>query len=426
MHEVAKELIMRGLAYMDFSDRETMRANRGTLTTHGTRCEDADNFAEWHLDMFEHMAEGAFEEGECVLRAKIDMASPNMNLRDPVLYRIKKIPHNRTGDKWCIYPAYDFAHPLSDFEERVALSLCTLEFEDHRPFYYWVVARCAEISPNPAMKHVPVELEFARLELDKGLTSKRKINAMVDDGSVDGIDDPRLVTLAGLRRRGFTPSGLLKFCEEAGVSKANSTIPFDRVEDALRMDLDDTAPRRFVVADPIELDIVDGASDPYIVEASNHPKNAELGARSYEVSSKFWIDKSDARLAGMAEKGFKRVEPGCVFRIMPGVVLECVSVEAGADGLPCKVVAKTSTGKPRSTIHGLSRSFAKEVEIWEPETLADESSNPNDNLVVRKGYAEPLALATKGTWHAVRYGYCRIDPNNEDRIITAVKLRSSY
>ena len=424
MHEVAKELIMRGLAYMDFSDRETMRANRGTLTTHGTRCEDADNFAEWHLDMFEHMAEGAFEEGECVLRAKIDMASPNMNLRDPVLYRIKKIPHNRTGDKWCIYPAYDFAHPLSDFEERVALSLCTLEFEDHRPFYYWVVARCAEISPNPAMKHVPVELEFARLELDKGLTSKRKINAMVDDGSVDGIDDPRLVTLAGLLRRGFTPSGLLKFCEEAGVSKANSTIPFARVEDFLRLDLDDTSPRRFLVARPIKLDVV-GGPDPFMVDASNHPKNEAMGSRPVELSSEMWVDADDVRAFGKAEKGFKRVEPGAVFRIMPGLVLVCESVELDDAGVPVRVVCKPSDGKPRVTIHGLSRRSAVAVEIWEPEVIETEEDDPDTRLVVRNGYVEPMAIETNGTWHAVRYGYCVADRNCDGRIILSTKLRSS-
>ena len=273
--ELAKKLIAEGAAYMDFSDRETMRAMRGSFNEHGRRSPDAGNPSSWHVEKFEAMASGAFAEGTCALRAKIDMASPNMNLRDPVIYRIKKAIHHRTGSAWVIYPTYDFAHPASDFAEGTVLSLCTLEFEDHRPFYDWVVAKCASIMPSHRSSKPPVELEFARLELDRGLTSKRKINALVGEGAVDGWDDPRLVTLAGLRRRGFTPSAIRKFCEESGVSKANSITPFSRLEDFLRLDLDPVAPRRCVVARPVMLDVVEGGpSEPFEASAPTTPRTS--------------------------------------------------------------------------------------------------------------------------------------------------------
>lgn len=424
LHDLAKALIKEGSAYMDFTDRETMRANKGSLTSSGVRSPDAEKEPAWHFEMFERMKLGEFEEGACVLRAKIDMSSPNMNLRDPVIYRVKRIHHNRTGDKWCVYPAYSYAHPASDYFERISLSLCTLEFEDLRPFYDWVVEKCSKIMPDPLMKHVPVELEFARLELDRGMTSKRKINALVEEGRVDGWDDPRLVTLAGLRRRGFTPSAIRKFCEEAGLSKANATTPFMRMEDFLRLDLDESAPRRFVVARPIKLDVIDGP-ETYEVEASNHPKDESMGTRWVEFSSEMWIDAEDVRAAGKAEKGFKRVEPGAVLRIMPGFVLECLAVELSENGDPCKVVCKRSEGKPRATIHGLSRNSAKLMEIWEPDVIESEEDEPSSRLVVRHGYAEPGVMITKGTFHAVRYGYCVLDRNNNSRLILSTKLRSS-
>lgn len=420
----AKELIRNGHAYMDFSDKETTRVNRGTLTTPGVRSKDAAHPIDWHLEMFERMKSGALDEGSCVLRAKLDMASPNMNLRDPVLYRIKKVHHNRTGNTWCIYPAYDFAHPFSDYEECVSLSLCTLEFEDHRPFYDWVIERCAQIIPNPSMKHVPVELEFARLELDKGLTSKRKINALVDDGSVDGIDDPRLVTLAGLRRRGFTPDALVRFCEEAGVCKANSILPFERLEDTLRTVLDYKAPRRFVVVTPVKLDIINGPAS-YETTVLNHPKNESMGERTVKMGSEMWIDVHDVRAPGHSEAGFKRAEVGAVFRIMPGLVLKCLEVEVGSSGEVERVVCEPSNEKPRATIHGLSRHFAVPMEIWEPEVIANEEDEPASCLVIRHGYAEPSVATTSGTWHAVRYGYCTVDRSTPNRLILSTKLKSS-
>lgn len=422
--ELAGKLIEEGLAYVDFSDRETMQAMRGTFVEAGRRSPDAEKPPSWHREKFEAMAAGVYEEGECVLRAKIDMSNPNMNLRDPVIYRIKKAPHHRTGDKWVVYPIYHLAHPASDHKEGVTLSLCTLEFEDDRPFYDWVVDKCSKLMPEARSNKAPVELEFARLELDRGVTSKRKIKALVEGALVEGWDDPRLVTLAGLRRRGFTPSAIRKFCEEAGVSKANSVTPFSRMEDFLRLDLDPVAPRRLVVARPVTLDIVEGGpAAAFEASASNHPKDESMGMRPFTVSSEWWIDLNDVRAEGKAEKGFKRVEPGAVFRIMHGLILECLSVEEDAEGRIVHVATKVSEKKPRTTIHGVSRSVAVPVEIWEPETISEDDADPSKLLTIRAGFAEPAALATAGTWQAARYGYCVNDCKSRGRIILSTRLR---
>jgi glutaminyl-tRNA synthetase len=392
IHTLAFRMIDLDFAYMDFSERETFRTNKGTLTSVGVRSMDANQPKSWHADMFSRMTNGEFEEGRCVLRAKIDMNHPNMNLRDPVLYRIKKIAHNRTGENWCVYPSYAFAHPASDYFERISLSLCTLEFEELRPLYDWVIAKCLEIMPDPSMLHPPVELEFARLELDRGLTSKRKINALVESGQVDGWDDPRLVTLSALRRRGFTPRSIRMFCEDSGVSKANSTIPFSRLEDFLRFDLDADAPRRVVVARPVSLHIESGAI-PLSMMISNHPKKADMGTRPFDLSQDLWIGADDVRALGSAEAGFKRVEPGAIFRVMPGLVLECLRVDTDSSGAPSLVTCRVSELKPRATIHGLSKHVARAVDIWEPSLIhADEEVE--SCLVIRHGYAEPLAFET--------------------------------
>ena len=420
----ARDLAMRGLAHMDFTPREAMRAMRGTLNAHGKPSADRDREPAWHAEMFDRMRAGDFAEGECCLRAKIDMGSRNINLRDPVIYRIKKEAHPRTGAAWGIYPSYDFAHPFCDALEGISLSLCTLEFEDHRPFYDWVVEKCAAFFTESGAAHPPVELEFARLELDRGLTSKRSINALVESGRVDGWGDPRLVTLAGLRRRGFTPAALRAFCEAAGVSKANSLIPFSRLEDFLRLELDATALRRVVVANPVPLDILDGPA-AFMARASNHPKDETMGARDFESSSNWWIERDDVRAAGAAEKGFKRVEPGSVFRVMNGGVFECVSVETDEAGAPVRVVAKPTDAKPKATIHGLSRGWAVPVEIWEPEAIADAEEDTDALLVKRHGFSEPEALNAKGTWQATRYGYCVVDEHCPNRLILSTKLRSS-
>lgn len=460
MYELANRLIKEGLAYIDCSDKETLRANRGSFIKAGVRSEDASRSIEWHLSHFEAMHRGDFEEGHCVLRAKIDMASPNMNLRDPIIYRIKKAEHYRTKDLWKIMPSYDFAHPVSDFVEGTTLSLCSLEFEDHRPLYDWVVLRCEDFLAERRTTKSPVEMEFARLELDHGTTSKRKIKAWVESGRVTGFDDPRLLTLAGLRRRGVTASAILAFCEAAGVSKANSTTPLSRLDDFLRLECDPVVPRRIVIKDPVHLIVMDGPEESYVVEARNHPKDESLGSRSFTVDREYWLEREDIRAAGTAEKGFKRVEPGAYFRIMNALELECLEVVLDEAGKIIKVLAKKSTTKPRCTIHGLAMSAAVSVSIWEPKVISEEevfidadklvAGDPKDDrhtgeireLIDPKalgfsdigdvskgsgwysGFCEPLALKTLGTWQAVRYGYCTVDVKNKGCLILAASLKS--
>lgn len=425
MYNLAKKMIENDLAYVDFTPKDKMSEMRGTLTSPGVRSLDSEHPIKWHLDEFENMKNGVYPEGFCVLRAKLNMASPNINMRDPVIYRIKKTPHIRTGNEWCIYSTYDFAHPIEDWIEKISLSLCTLEFEDHRPFYDYIISMCEKFLPKNGAKHFPVELEFARLELDCGLTSKRKINSLVESGKVDGFDDPRLVTLVALRRRGFTPSSLRKFCEELGVSKSNSIIPFSKVEEALRLDLDEKAVRRVVIARPVLLNVINEFTT-FTVKAPNHPK-IDLGERDFEVSSSMWIDLDDVRLAGKVEPGFKRVEPGAVFRIMyTGLIYECIDVITNENGEISNVIAKVVTDKkPKVAIHGLSSDSAIPVEIYEPEVIPSEDVDSSDYLVIKKGYCESVALETDGTFQAVRYGWVVKDRNSLKRLILTTTLRSS-
>lgn len=423
MHALAVHMIQNDLAYVDFTPKEHMRNMRGTLTSPGVRSADAERPISWHLDAFDKMKRGEYPDGYCALRAKLDMASPNMNLRDPVIYRIKHTAHMRTGKTWCIYPSYDFAHPIEDYLEGISLSLCTLEFEDHRPFYDYIVSLCARFLPANGAKHVPVELEFARLELDRGMTSKRKINALVASGQVDGFDDPRLLTLVALRRRGFTPSSLRTFCIQAGVSKSNAIIPFSRVEDFLRLDLDDTAPRRCVIARPVALNIE--GLDAYETTISNHPKHEHMGTRPFALSGALWVDATDVRPSGHGDKDFKRIEPGAIVRIMPGLVIECTDVLCDDSSAIIEVRARISSAKPRATIHALDRHSAKAVTIWEPGIIPTENDDPKEYLTVLQGYVEPAAIGTHGTFHALRYGYCVWDNKDPNRLILSTALRSA-
>lgn len=424
MYEFTKKMIENDLAYVDFTSKEKMKEMRGTLISPGVRSLDAKNTINWHLTEFEKMKNGIYGDGHCVLRAKLDMASPNMNLRDPVLYRIKKIPHVRTGNDWCLYINYDIAHPIEDWLEGVSLSLCTLEFEDHRPFYDYIISLCERLLPKNGAKHYPVELEFARLELDKGITSKRKINALLESGKVDGFDDPRLVTLIALRRRGFTPAAIRRFCEDLGVSRANSVIHFSRLEDALRLELDDKAVRRVVISNPVLMTVTNSSND-FTIKAPNHPK-IDLGERDFEVSSSMWIDVDDVRLPGTAEKGFKRVEPGAVFRIMyTGLIYECTDVIADSEGKIISVISKIVTDKkPRVAIHGLSSNSAIAVEIYEPDVIPSEDVDPSDYLKIKNGYCESITLNTEGTFQAVRYGWVVKDRNKPEKLILTASLRS--
>lgn len=425
MYELAKKMIANDLAYVDFTPKDKMSEMRGTLTTPGIRSLDANNPIEWHLNEFENMKNGIYPDGYCSLRAKLDMANPNINLRDPVMYRIKHIPHIRTGNDWCIYSSYDYAHPIEDWIEKVSLSLCTLEFEDHRPFYDYIISMCEKFLPKNGAKHFPIELEFSRLELDRGLTSKRKINSLVESGKVDGFDDPRLVTLVALRRRGFTPSSIRRFCEELGVSKSNSVISFSKIEEALRIELDEKAVRRVVIARPVLLNVIN-EFEPFTVKAPNHPK-FDLGDRDFEVSSSMWIDLDDVRLAGKAEVGFKRVEPGAIFRIMyTGLIYECIDVVANENGEISNVIVKVvNDKKPKVAIHGLSLDSSTPVEIYEPDVIPSEDVDSSNYLSIKKGYCEPIVFKTEGTFQAVRYGWVVKDRNNPEKLILTTTLKSS-
>lgn len=424
MYELAKKLIENNLAYVDFTPKDKISEMRGTLTSSGIRSSDSNNCIGWHLNEFEKMKNGFYSDGFCSLRAKLNMDSSNINMRDPIIYRIKKLPHERTKNNWVIYPTYDFAHPIEDWIEGISLSLCTLEFEDHRPFYDYIISMCEKyLTKNNKTTHFPVELEFARLELDKGLTSKRKINELVESGSVDGFDDPRLVTLIALRRRGFTPNSIKIFCENIGVSKSNSTIAFAKLEEALRLDLDDKALRRVVVANPV-LMTVKNYNNNFISKATNHPK-LNFGERDFSVSSNFWIDLEDVRLPGTAEKGFKRVEVGAVFRIMyTGLIYECIDILTDGSGNIKEVIVNViSDKKPRVAIHGLSIDNSIPVEVVEPDIIPSENVNSSDYIKVKKGYCEPSALEINETFQAIRYGWVVKDRNNINKLILTTKLK---
>lgn len=425
MYELAIKMIENNLAYVDFTPKEKMRDMRGTLYSAGIRSSDANNSIEWHLNEFDKMKNGNYPDGHCVLRAKLDMASSNINMRDPVLYRIKNIPHMRTGNEWRIYPTYMYAHPNEDFLEKISLSLCTLEFEDHRPFYDYIISLCKKFLPTTGAKHHPVELEFARLELDKGLTSKRKINALVEAGKVDGFDDPRLVTLVALRRRGFTSESIKRFCDDIGVAKSNSIIPFSKLEEALRLDLDDKAVRRVIISKPV-LMTVKNSFENFTTKAANHPK-LDMGERDFLVSPSMWIEEDDIRLTGKAEKGFKRVEVGAVFRIMyTGLIYECIDILTDDEGNIKEVLVNVVTDKkPRVAIHGLSMNNALPVEISEPDVIPSDEVEASEYLKVKHGYCEPCVFGTEGNFQAVRYGWLIKDRNHPEKFILTTLLRSN-
>ncbi|HYD82778.1 MAG TPA: glutamine--tRNA ligase, partial [Opitutus sp.] len=292
MYEFAELLIKNGHAYVDSLSAEEMRAYRGTLTEPGKDSPYRTRSAEENLDLFRRMRAGEFREGEHILRAKIDMASPNINMRDPAIYRIRHAAHHRTGDKWCIYPMYTYAHPIEDALENITHSLCTLEFEDQRPFYEWLLNRIADL--GGLLRPLPTQTEFARLNLTYVALSKRKLIQLVQEGHVDGWDDPRMATIVGFRRRGFTPESIRLFCDRIGVSKADSWIDMTVLEDCLREDLNERALRRIAVLDPLKLVIEnypEGQSEECY--APNHPQKPELGKRVVPFSRELWIERED-------------------------------------------------------------------------------------------------------------------------------------
>jgi glutaminyl-tRNA synthetase len=363
IYDYSEHLIRHGKAYVDSLSADEIRVYRGTLTEAGKNSPFRERSVEDNLDLFQRMRAGEFGDGAYVLRAKIDMASPNINLRDPVLWRIRHAHHHRTGDKWCIYPMYDFTHAISDALEHITHSICTLEFEDHRPLYDWTV----ESVPVP---YRPYQYEFARLNLTYTVLSKRKLIELVEGKFVDGWDDPRMPTLVGARRRGFTPEAMRLFCERIGVSKADSLIDISVLEDCVREDLNERALRGLAVLDPLKL-IIDNF--PGVIEedclAPNHPQKPELGKRVVKLSKELWIERDDFMEA--PSKGYFRLALGAEVRLRYGYIVKCVSVDKDASGnvvaIHCSYDPETKSGaetrKVKGNIHWLSTKHAVPAEV---------------------------------------------------------------
>ena len=446
IYECAIKLINKGLAYVDDLSADEIREYRGTLTEAGKNSPYRDRSVEENLDLFKRMTDGEFENGERVLRAKIDMASPNINMRDPVIYRIAHISHHQTGDKWCVYPMYDFAHPLSDAKEGVTHSLCSLEFENHRPLYDWFLKACEIEQP-------PRQIEFARLNLNYCLTSKRKCLALVNEGIVDGWDDPRMVTLSGMRRRGYPASAIRDFCDKIGVSKAYSVVDMGLLEACVRDALNSTAPRAMAVLDPIEL-IVENYPDGQTedIEIPVHPDHPEMGTRTVKFSKHLFIERDDF----MAEpvKKYFRLYPGNEVRLKSAYFVKCTRFETDEQGNPVRIYCTydpESKGgespdgrKVKGTIHWVSRDdcFRATVNMYDrlfnvpnpsDETNGDFKQNLNpDSLIVLKDCVIEGSLenAKAGdVFQFMRKGYFCVDKNSEkeNKIFNlTVALNSSW
>ena len=371
LYAFAEWFIGQGLAYVDSQTAEQMRATRGTLTEAGIASPWRDRSVAENLDLFRRMRAGEFQDGALVLRLKIDMASPNINLRDPAIYRIRHASHHRTGDRWCIYPLYDYTHCISDALERITHSICTLEFQDHRPLYDWVIEKLADGGQLP--RPLPNQHEFARLNLTYVVLSKRKLIQLVNGGFVDGWDDPRMPTLVGARRRGFTPDGFRLMVERTGVSKSDTWIDMSILEDAMRDDLNAVAERRIAVLDPVRL-VVDnfpeGAAETCF--APNHPQRPELGRRELRFTRELWIDRDD--FMEVPPKGFFRLAPGTEVRLRYAYIVKCTGVERDAAGrvatIHCTYDPTTRSGTPgaearkvKGNIHWLSADEAVPAEV---------------------------------------------------------------
>ena len=423
MYEAAVKLIKKGKAFVCDLSAEEIRAYRGTLTEPGKDSPYRNRSVEENLRLFEEMREGRYTDGEKVLRARIDMASPNINMRDPVIYRVARMTHHRTGDTWCIYPMYDFAHPIEDAIEGVTHSICTLEFEDHRPLYDWVVRELE-------YPHPPKQIEFAKLYLTNVVTGKRYIKKLVEDGTVDGWDDPRLVSIAALRRRGFTPESIRMFVDLCGVAKANSSVDYAMLEYCIREDLKLKRPRMMAVLDPIRL-VIDNYPEGQTeyLEADNNLENETLGKRQVPFGRELYIERED--FMEIPPKKYKRLYPGNEVRLMNAYFVRCVDFEKDADGnvtvVHCTYDPETKCGtgftgrKVKGTIHWVSADESVEAEVRLYENLINEEKgvynedgsiniNP-DSLRVQKARIEP-ALADAEAYESfqfVRNGYFCVD-----------------
>jgi glutaminyl-tRNA synthetase len=444
LYESAIELIRMGVAYVDSLSADEIREYRGTLTEPGRNSPYRDRSVEENLDLFRRMFEGEFAEGEHVLRAKIDMASPNMNMRDPTIYRIRHMPHQNAGDKWCIYPMYDYAHGLSDAYEGITHSLCTLEFEDHRPLYDWFLD---QLTPE----HRPRQIEFSRLNLAYTITSKRKLKALVDEGVVSGWDDPRMPTISGMRRRGYPPEALREFVRLAGVTKKDKLIEMGALETCVRNVLGETAPRRMAVLSPLKVVLTNyPEGEVEMMEAMNHPANPDFGTRQLPFARELWIEQDD--FMEEAPRKFFRLKPGGEVRLRFGYIIRCDEVIKDEEGnvieLRCSYDPDTRSGtgtsdrKVKGTIHWVSCAHAVDATVRLYDRLFTDA-NPNaaedfhkvlneHSLDLVEAKLEP-SLADLGREEAVQFerlGYfCKDSKDDNDdahvfnRIVT---LRDSW
>ena len=423
MYEAAIKLIKKGKAYCSFLSPDEIREYRGTLTEPGKKDPNSDRSIEENLQIFTDMKDGKYQDGEVVLRAKIDMASPNMNMRDPIIYRVAHMTHHNTGDKWCIYPMYDFAHPIEDAIEGITHSICTLEFEDHRPLYEWVVTELEY--PRP-----PRQIEFAKMYLTNVITGKRYIKKLVEDGIVDGWDDPRLVSISGLRRRGYTPESIQKFIELSGVSKANSSSDMAMLEYCIREDLKVKRPRVMAVLDPVKL-VIDNYPEGQTeeLEVQNNLENESLGKRTVPFSKTLYIERDD--FMEEPPKKYFRLFPGNEVRLMNAYFVTCTSYEKDENGkvteIHCTYDPETRGGdspdgrKVKGTIHWVNADTALKAEVRLYENIVDEEAgvynedgsvnvNPN-SLVVTEAYVEPSLKEAKAyeSFQFVRNGFYTVD-----------------
>lgn len=445
MYECAVKLIKKGKAYVCDLTAEQIREYRGTLTEAGKNSPYRDRSIEENLELFEAMRAGKFADGEKVLRAKIDMASPNINMRDPVIYRVARMTHHNTGDKWCIYPMYDFAHPIEDAVEGITHSICTLEFEDHRPLYDWVVRECEFENP-------PRQIEFAKLYLTNVVTGKRYIKKLVEDGIVDGWDDPRLVSIAALRRRGFTPESIKMFVDLCGVSKSQSSVDYAMLEYCIREDLKLKKPRMMAVLDPVKL-VIDNYPEGEIeyLDAPNNLENESLGSRKVPFGRELYIERED--FMEEPPKKYFRLFPENEVRLMNAYFVKCVDYEKDEDGnvtvIHCTYDPESRGGnspdgrKVKGTIHWVAAQTAVKAKARLYENLVDEekgvynkedgSLNLNPNSLVEKDiYVEPNFEDAKpyDSYQFVRQGFFNIDSHDSrpDALVfnRIVSLKSSF
>lgn len=424
MYEAAVKLIKKGKAYVCDLTAEQIREYRGTLTEPGKESPYRNRSVEENLELFENMKNGVYKDGEKVLRAKIDMASPNINMRDPILYRVAHITHHRTGDTWCIYPMYDFAHPIEDAIEGVSHSICTLEFEDHRPLYDWVVRELEYENP-------PKQIEFAKLYLNNVVTGKRYIKKLVEDNIVDGWDDPRLVSIAALRRRGFTPESIKMFVDLVGVTKSQGAVEYPMLEYCIREDLKLKAKRMMAVLNPVKL-VIDNYPEGQVeyMEVPNNQENPELGTRKVPFTKELYIERDD--FMEEPPKKYFRLFPGNEVRLMNAYFVTCTGCEKDADGniteIHCTYDPETRGGnftgrKVKGTIHWVSATEGVQAEVRLYENIVDEEKgvyneedgsinvNPNSLTVISGCFVEPdlMKAAPEDKFQFVRNGYFTAD-----------------